>query len=233
MEKHISKTRAELITNIRGFVYTQIIKGAGWCDEAIDPNRMRWFLDMDIDNQTDEEIYTVYKQLFDGGYFDGVNGDVFKKKQYAVYNHTATMNIIISIIILASFGQGVFIFSIAIQNLNKRYLQLAEVDGCSRIQVFFKVIVPNINKYILYFAISLLLWCITGAFPLIQVLTNGGPGYMSTTLDYYTYIKAFLSNSDYGIACASAVVQLLIILCFFAIAIVIRQIWRRAHVAKK
>jgi hypothetical protein len=85
MEKHISKTRAELITNIRGFVYTQITKGAGWCDEAIDPNRMRWFLDMDIDNQTDEEIYMVYKQLFDGGYFNGVNGEVFKKKQYAVY----------------------------------------------------------------------------------------------------------------------------------------------------
>ena len=93
MEKQIATTRAELIKHIRGFVYTQILKGAGWCDEIILKDRMRWLLGVSIENKTGKDIYGVYKQLFDGGVLGGINGEVFKKKQYAVYTSDENGNL--------------------------------------------------------------------------------------------------------------------------------------------
>ena len=46
-----------------------------------------------------------------------------------------------------------------------------------------------------------MIWIFTGIFPLIYSLSNGGPGYETTTLDYMVYVKGF-NGTKLGQACA-------------------------------
>jgi multiple sugar transport system permease protein len=96
--------------------------------------------------------------------------------------------------------------------------EAAAIDGASLWQVFRHITLPLILPFVIVAAI---LRCIEAlkAFDLIYVITQGGPGSASETLNIFLYQTAFV---NYHIGYASAVV-----LVFFLVIVVICLMWLR------
>jgi multiple sugar transport system permease protein len=80
--------------------------------------------------------------------------------------------------------------------------EAAWLDGAGYWARLFKITLPMLVHTVEYSSIMSVIWCFTGLFSLIASITNGGPGYDTTTVDYMIYIKAFQGTSKFGYACA-------------------------------
>jgi multiple sugar transport system permease protein len=78
----------------------------------------------------------------------------------------------------------------------------ARIDGASTWQMFRYVILPYIRQTLVVAALFRLIDSIK-AFPLIYVLTNGGPGEVTQVTNYYAFVQAF-NFSLWGYASAIA-----------------------------
>ncbi|RCX11152.1 multiple sugar transport system permease protein/raffinose/stachyose/melibiose transport system permease protein [Anaerobacterium chartisolvens] len=120
--------------------------------------------------------------------------------------------IIILCVVWLSFGWQTLLFTGAFSSIDKNISELALIDGCGFIKSIFLIYIPLIKMTILYsFSINLI-FGFTGFFPIIFVLTYGGPGYNTTTLDFMIYIKSFGSEGNLGEAYALSIIMLAIVL---------------------
>jgi multiple sugar transport system permease protein len=87
--------------------------------------------------------------------------------------------------------------------------QAAEVDGATSWQIFRHVTIPSIRP-VLFIAIVLKFMDGFRKFEGIQILTTGGPGYASTTLNLHIY-NTGLTYDQVGYAAAFGVVMVLMI----------------------
>lgn len=105
---------------------------------------------------------------------------------------------IISILITTAVGQPIILYIASMGNINKSYVEAAEVDGATKLQLFWKIKWPTLLPTTLYIVVITTINSFQ-CFSLIQLLTSGGPNYSTTTLMYYLYEKAF-KLSEYGYA---------------------------------
>ncbi len=91
----------------------------------------------------------------------------------------------------------------ALQMVPNEPVEAAQVDGASRFQVFWYVLLPAIRSAIVIAALFRLIDSIK-AFPLIYVLTSGGPGTATQVTNYYAFTQAF-NYAYWGYASAIAV----------------------------
>jgi len=85
-------------------------------------------------------------------------------------------------------------------------LEAARLDGASRWQLFRHIVLPYIRPVLVVCCLFRLIDSFK-AFPLIYVLTNGGPGSVTEVTNYYGFIQAF-NFSYWGYASAIATVML-------------------------
>jgi multiple sugar transport system permease protein len=95
--------------------------------------------------------------------------------------------------------------------------EAAKLDGATFFQRTFLIIVPMIVRTLEYAVIMSMVWTFTSVFAFIFAITNGGPGYETTTIDYMIYTKFYQAGSNFGFATALAVILLLIIMVFTVI----------------
>lgn len=95
--------------------------------------------------------------------------------------------------------------------------EAAKLDGANCFQRIFLIIVPMILRTLEYAVIMSMVWTFTSVFAFIYAITNGGPGYETTTIDYMIYTKFYQAGSNFGFATALAVILLLIIMVFTVI----------------
>jgi multiple sugar transport system permease protein len=81
-------------------------------------------------------------------------------------------------------------------------LEAARIDGASNRQLFWHVMLPYLRPTLVVCALFRLIDSIK-AFPLIYVLTNGGPGSVTEVTNYYAFVQAF-NFSYWGYASAIA-----------------------------
>ena len=94
----------------------------------------------------------------------------------------------------------------ALQMMPNEPLEAAQIDGASRFQTFRYIILPFIMPAILVAGMFRLIDSIK-AFPLIFLLTSGGPGTATQVTNYYDYIQTFtFSYWGYGAAIATVMV---------------------------
>jgi multiple sugar transport system permease protein len=94
----------------------------------------------------------------------------------------------------------------ALQMLPQELLDAAKVDGCSPWQLTRHVTLPFIQGVLLVAGLFRLIDSIK-AFPLIYILTDGGPGSLTEVTNYYSFLQAF--NFSYlGFSSAITVVLL-------------------------
>jgi multiple sugar transport system permease protein len=94
----------------------------------------------------------------------------------------------------------------ALQMLPQELLDAAKVDGASPWQLTRHVTLPFIRGVLLVAGLFRLIDSIK-AFPLIYILTDGGPGSLTEVTNYYSFLQAF--NFSYlGFSSAITVVLL-------------------------
>jgi multiple sugar transport system permease protein len=94
----------------------------------------------------------------------------------------------------------------ALQMIPDEPLEAASLDGANRWQLFRFIVLPHIRPVLVVCALFRLIDSFK-AFPLIYVLTNGGPGTVTEVTNYYGFIQAF-NFSYWGYASAIAMVIL-------------------------
>jgi multiple sugar transport system permease protein len=90
-------------------------------------------------------------------------------------------------------------------------LEAARIDGAGPFQLFRFIVLPLLRPTIVVAALFRLIDSIK-AFPLIYVITNGGPGTVTEVTNYYAFLEAF--NFSYW-GYASAISVLMVISVFF------------------
>ncbi len=102
-------------------------------------------------------------------------------------------------------------------------LDAARIDGANRWQVFRYIVFPFLKRTLVVCALFRLIDSFK-AFPLLYVLTNGGPGTVTEVTNFYGFIQAF-NFSYWGYGSAIAVVMLVII---FALCALVSYLGRNA-----
>ncbi len=94
----------------------------------------------------------------------------------------------------------------ALQMIPSSPLEAARIDGASRWQTFRFVVMPYLRQTLIVVGLFRLIDSIK-AFPLIFILTDGGPGDTTQVTNYYAYQQSFsFSLWGYGSAIATAMV---------------------------
>jgi multiple sugar transport system permease protein len=112
----------------------------------------------------------------------------------------------------------------ALQMIPDSPIEAARIDGASNWQIFKYVTFPYIRQTLIVAGLFRLIDSIK-AFPLIFVLTDGGPGDVTEVTNYYAYRQAFsFSLWGYGSAIAT-----LMVLGIFLLSWVIDRMTGRVH----
>jgi ABC-type sugar transport system permease subunit len=94
-------------------------------------------------------------------------------------------------------GTNTIIFLTGMATLDPTLVEAARVDGLTRRQIFFRVTVPLLRRFIQFSFVITVISAFSALFSLIFVMTNGGPGFGTTTLEFFVYQSAF-SQGQFG-----------------------------------
>jgi multiple sugar transport system permease protein len=120
------------------------------------------------------------------------------------------------------FGTNTIIFITGMATLDRDIYEAARVDGASALTTFVKITIPMLARFIQFALILTLITAFTALFSLIFVMTGGGPGYGTTTLEFYVYQQGF-QVAVFGYAAAIGIVLFAIV---FVIALLQLRIFR-------
>ena len=118
--------------------------------------------------------------------------------------------LIITAMIWSSFGVNVIIYLAGMATVPTSVYESADLDGFSWFGKLFFITLPMIWNVFEFVTITSIISVCSSMFGYIFNITNGGPGYESTVLEYLLYIKGFRLN-DLGYASAIAMVLLVAI----------------------
>lgn len=123
-------------------------------------------------------------------------------------------NYSIAIIILAlvwsGFGYQALLLLAGLTSINPAVFEAAAIDGAGWWRRLWSITLPNIRKVLGFVFIINVLYIFASLFGFIFVITAGGPGFDTTTIDYLVYLRAFSSN-NLGSGAALAVVLFMFI----------------------
>lgn len=123
--------------------------------------------------------------------------------------------VIILVALWYSMGFGVIFYSAALSTVPTELFEAAELDGASWWQRLRYIVLPRILPMFMLnvvFSVSTVFLL----FPYSFVLTRGGPGYTSTTIDYDIYANS-LQFGYFGLAAAESVLLLIVMLGILAL----------------
>jgi multiple sugar transport system permease protein len=122
-------------------------------------------------------------------------GNVFREP-------SLVMGAVIVIVGWQLLGFGVLVVSAGIAGINPDYAAAAALDGASSAQITRRIILPLLSPSLVFLALMTILLSAQWAYPVIDILTQGGPGGASTNIYYLLYQFGF-RNFDAGLAAAA------------------------------
>jgi multiple sugar transport system permease protein len=126
---------------------------------------------------------------------------------------TSSVNFALTAIIIADtwewFPFTFLMVLAALQTIPEEYSEAALMDGANRVQIFFHITLPFIAPILTISAMFRLIDSVK-AFPLIFLLTGGGPGSVTEVTNYYAYLLAFDFN-EIGYSSAITIVMLMLV----------------------
>jgi len=147
--------------------------------------------------------------------YDGPVNQLLGSFGVAPVDWMSTGSTAIAVILLAlvwsSFGYGMLILLAGMASIDPHVYEAARLDGASWGQRVRDITLPLIAKPLRFLSIINVIYTFTSLFGFIFVMTSGGPGYETTTVDYFIYLKAFV-GFDLGAGAALAVMLFLIVL---------------------
>jgi multiple sugar transport system permease protein len=155
---------------------------------------------------------TVFKLIYNKEF--GLLNSILKSLHLPVTSFLSdpktAMNGIIVLGIWKGAGFFMIIFLAGLNNISPDLYEAARVDGASRIQQFFKITLPLLNRTMAFVVIMTTIDAIKLS-GLVFVMTNGGPNSSTETVVFYIYKQAF-TQMRMGYATAAAFVLFAIVL---------------------
>jgi multiple sugar transport system permease protein len=128
--------------------------------------------------------------------------DVFHEPSFAIWA-------IVGITAWELLGFSVLIFSAGLTGINREYVEAAQLDGASPWQVAWFVTLPLLSPTVLFMVLLTVILSAQWTFPLINVLTAGGPENATTNVYYLLWVFGF-HNFNVGFSSAAAVLFFLV-----------------------
>lgn len=110
-------------------------------------------------------------------------------------------------------GNNCLLFLAALQGIPRDLYEAAEIDGASSWQKFWKITWPMISPTTFFIAIMSIIGGFQGGFMLAYIMTGGGPGGATTTIEYYIFNNLYAFQKT-GYAASIAWILFLIIFFF-------------------
>ncbi len=123
---------------------------------------------------------------------------------------TAIVVVIIALV-WTSFGYGAVVLLAGMSAIDPQVYEAARIDGAGWWSRLGRITLPLVAPVLRFVSVINVAYTFTSLFGFIYVLTSGGPGYSTTTLDYLIYLKGFASF-DLGNASALAFILFAIIM---------------------
>lgn len=148
--------------------------------------------------------------------YNGALNEILKVlgMEWAIQNWLSNEHIVnyslVAISLWKYCGFHVVLFLAALQSIPKDIIEAAVIDGANAVQKYFRIIVPSIVLVIDF----VLFHNMRGALQVFDIpflVTQGGPGYASSTFTLYTIDTAFKFNS-FGMASSMGVTLLILII---------------------
>jgi ABC-type sugar transport system permease subunit len=117
---------------------------------------------------------------------------------------------VVLVIAWAVMGSGILFYSAGLAAMSRDYIEAALLDGARWHQLVWHIYRPALRPITRFWIMLLTITTVTGFFPWIFGLTQGGPGIASTTLDYQVYVSG-IRSSRLGLGSAIAVVGIVVI----------------------
>jgi ABC-type sugar transport system permease subunit len=131
------------------------------------------------------------------------------------HEHSALIAVMITFV-WSVFGTNLIIFLAGMSTIDQEIYDAARVDGAGSFTVMLRITFPLLKRFVQFAFIISLITAFSALFSLIIVMTNGGPGYGSTTLEFFIYEQAFTEN-NFGVGATAGVILFLLV---FAISMV-------------
>lgn len=113
----------------------------------------------------------------------------------------------------SGLGPNMFIFLAALQGVPQDILEASELDGAGAVQRFWHIVVPTVSSTIFFVALTGMIGAMQ-SYADVKLLTDGGPGIATTTMNMLIVRNAFASfgRKSLGYASAQAWVVFLIVM---------------------
>jgi len=132
---------------------------------------------------------------------------------------------IIVLMLWAGMGTGVLIFSAALAAVPDEMFEAARLDGAGFWQELWHIAIPSVRQTVVLWTMFQIIAIFLFMFSWIYVLTSGGPGLSSTTMDFSIYQK-FVRFGFFGVAAAQSVVLLVMVVIVPIVIVVIPRVVR-------
>jgi multiple sugar transport system permease protein len=119
--------------------------------------------------------------------------------------------VVMAALIWSSFGFGMIIILSAMSTIDPSLYDAALIDGASWWRRLRSVTLPLVSESLQFLSVINVIYTFTALFSFVFVITSGGPGFSTTTIDYYTYQTTF-ENGQFGYGSALALVLFIIVL---------------------
>ena len=157
----------------------------------------------------------LYSFFADEGTLNAILG--FLGMRQVTWLYTVPMTTVILANVWHGTAFSMLVFQAALDDVPNEIEEAAVVDGASKLQILFRIILPVIKQTITTNMMLVTLQTL-GVFGLIYAMTGGGPGTSTTTLPIFMYNQAFVNYQlGYGTAISLLLLLIGIILSLFYI----------------
>lgn len=101
------------------------------------------------------------------------------------------------VFIWSMVGTNTIIFLTGMATLDVSLYEAARMDGANSFRIFRSITLPQLKRFIQFSFIITVISAFTALFSLIFVMTGGGPGFGTTTLEFFVYQSAF-ARGNFG-----------------------------------
>ncbi len=130
------------------------------------------------------------------------------RTDFLAHEGTALLAVAITFV-WSMVGTNTIIFLTGMATLDPSLHEAARIDGAGPLRIFRYITVPQLKPFIQFAFIMTMISAFTALFSLIFVMTGGGPGYGTTTLEFFVYQTAF-SQGAFGTGALLGVVLFVI-----------------------
>ncbi len=133
-------------------------------------------------------------------------------------NPRLAMLSVILVFVWMTLGSNILLLSAGLEGLDESTFEAARIDGANALQILLRIALPLLRPTLLFVMTTDLIICLS-SFPLMLVLTEGGPAGSTTVSALYMYQMAF---ADLRLGRASAAAFILFLLIFAATLVQLR-----------